>query len=196
MKLFLIRHGATEWSATGQHTGITDLPLTSEGIAQLEPLARGLHRSIGGQIDSAIVFSSPLQRALVSAQTVMGDGHRVCVDSNLVEFNYGDYEGVTTEEIWRQRPGWDMWRDGCPNGEDAEGAGRRADAFLSQLDDAHELVLVFAHAHIIRIIAARALGLEAQGARIFTLDTATVSVLEDLRDKKVIKRWNVDPQVW
>ncbi len=193
VKLFMIRHGATEWSATGQHTSSTDLPLTSEGIAQLDPLARGLRRALGEQFHSAMTFSSPLQRALVSAETVVGDEHRVCVDANLVEFNYGDYEGLTTEEIWKQRPGWDMWRDGCPNGEDAETAGRRADLFLSQLNQACDVVLVFAHAHIIRILAARVLGLEARLARIFTLDPATVSIIEDLRDKKVIKQWNVDP---
>jgi broad specificity phosphatase PhoE len=193
VKLFLIRHGATEWSATGQHTGTTDLPLTSEGTAQLGPLARGLRHLVGDELTTALVFSSPRVRALVTAETVMGEGHVVCVDSNLAEFNYGDYEGLTTEEIWLRRPGWDMWRDGCPNGETAEDAGRRADAFLSVLDEAPDTVFAFAHGHIIRILAARAIGLEAHEGRIFALDTATVSVIEDVRGQKIIQHWNIDP---
>lgn len=196
MKLILIRHGATQWSASGQHTGTTELPLTSQGVAQLEPLSRMLRQMIGHQFDDSAVFSSPMARALVSAQTVMGDGHDVRIDSNLVEFDYGDYEGLTTDEIRSRRPGWDIWRDGCPNGESVEEVGRRADAFLSTIEDGPELVVTFAHAHLIRIMAARAIGLDAHWGQIFTLDTATVSVIEDVRGKRVVQQWNVNPQNW
>jgi len=194
VKLFLIRHGATKWSASGQHTGTTDLPLTSEGLAQLGPLSTGLRESIGEQFATAVVFSSPLIRALVTAQTVVGDDREVRVDQNLIEFNYGDYEGLTPGEIRDLRPGWDIWRDGCPNGESASDVGRRADRFLAALGDGPELVLVFAHSHIIRIMAARAIGLDARHGQIFTLGTATVSVIEDVRGKRVIQQWNVSPK--
>ena len=195
MKLFLIRHGATQWSASGQHTGTTDLPLTSEGLAQLDGLSLLLREMIGPQINTSVVFSSPLSRALVSAETVMGDGHDVRVDSNLVEFDYGDYEGLTTEEIRDRRPGWDIWRDGCPNGESAEDVGKRADAFLAGLGGHPEIVVTFAHAHVIRIIAARAIGLDANCGQLFTLDTATVSLIEDVREKRVVQHWNVSPKL-
>ena len=194
MKLFLIRHGATEWSATGQHTGTTDLPLSSEGVAELGPLSRELRHMLGEHFTSATVLSSPLTRARVSAEGVMGAGHDVCLDHSLVEFNYGDYEGLTTEQIRERRPGWDLWRDGCPNGETPEDAGRRADTFLAGLAGGPDVVVTFAHAHIIRIIAARAIGLDPQCGEVFTLDTATISLVQDVRDKRVLQNWNVRPK--
>jgi probable phosphoglycerate mutase len=148
---------------------------------------------IGARLDAAAVFSSPLARALDSAQIVVGADGEIRVDQNLIEFNYGDYEGLTSEEIRDLRPGWDIWRDGCPNGENADDVGQRADKFLAGLDGGPELVLVFCHSHMIRIMAARAIGLDARQGQIFTLDTATVSMIEDVRGKRVIKKWNFDP---
>ena len=194
MRLFLIRHGATEWSATGQHTGRTDLPLTSEGLAQLGPLAHELRAMVANEFDSLVAYSSPLARALVTARSVMGDTHDLRIDANLVEFNYGDYEGLTSEQIREVHPGWDLWRDGCPNGENVEDAGRRADAFLALLENGPEVVVTFAHAHISRIIAARAVGLAPRDGEIFNLDTATVSVIGDVRGKRVVQHWNVEPR--
>ena len=193
MRMFLIRHGATQWSATGQHTSTTDLSLTSEGLAQLGPLSTALREALGEQFATAVVFSSPLTRALATAQIVLGDDREVRVDPNLIEFNYGDYEGLTSEEIRDWRPDWDIWRDGCPRGESADDVGRRADTFLAGLGDDPELLLVFSHSHFIRILAARAIGLDARQGQIFTLDTATVSLVEDVRGKRVIKRWNMNP---
>ncbi len=194
MQLFLIRHGATEWSASGRHTGTTDLALSSEGVAELAPLSRELRRMLGESFTSATVLSSPLTRARVSAESVMGAGFPVRLDHRLVEFDYGDYEGLTTEQIREQRPGWDLWRDGCPRGETPEDAGRRADAFLSGVGGSSDPVVAFAHAHIIRIIAARAIGLDPQCGEIFTLDTATVSLVQDVRGKRVVRHWNVRPR--
>lgn len=191
MRLFLVRHAATQWSVTGQHTGTTDLPLTTEGLAQLGPLARELRQLMVDPLERAVAISSPRARAVVTARTVMGESHDVRVDNNLVEFDYGDYEGLTTEQIRQRRPGWDLWRDGCPHGETAEEAGRRADAFLDSLDDGPELVVAFAHAHISRIIAARAIGLDARCGEVFSLDPAAVSLINDVRGRRVIQHWNV-----
>jgi probable phosphoglycerate mutase len=192
--LFFIRHGATEWSVTGQHTGRTDLPLSGEGLDQLGSLSHGLRQLLGPDFGRLDVVSSPMSRALVSATTVMGEGHDIRIDPNLAEFDYGDYEGLTTDEIREQRPGWDIWRDGCPNGESVEDVGRRADAFLASIEDGPELVAIFAHAHLIRIMAARATGLDAHWGEIFTLDTATLSVIDEVRGKRAVKLWNVSPK--
>jgi probable phosphoglycerate mutase len=191
--MFLIRHGATQWSASGQHTSTTDIALTSEGHAQLGPLSTALRDALAEQFATAVVFSSPLSRALTTAQIVLGEDREVRVDANLIEFNYGDYEGLTSEEIREWRPEWDIWRDGCPNGESTDDVGRRADTFLAGLGDDPELLVVFSHSHFIRILAARAIGLDARQGQIFTLDTATVSLVADVRGKRVIKIWNVDP---
>jgi probable phosphoglycerate mutase len=156
-------------------------------------LSVALREALGEEFATAAVFSSPLTRALATAQIVLGDEREVRVDPNLIEFNYGDYEGLTSEEIHEWRSDWDIWRDGCPRGESADDVGRRADTFLAGLGDDLELLLVFSHSHFIRILAARAIGLDARQGQIFTLDTATVSMVADVRGKRVIKQWNVNP---
>jgi broad specificity phosphatase PhoE len=194
MKLLLVRHGATAWSATGQHTGSTDIPLTPLGIAQAGLAARAVEIVIGPELAAATVYSSPMSRALVTAYRVVGDEHPVVVTTDLLEYNYGEYEGLTPTQIRDRRPGWDIWRDGCPGGEQPEDVGARADLFLDAIAANQGLTIAFAHGHIIRILAARALGLTASQGQIFTLDTATLSLIEDVRGKRVIKLWNLDPQ--
>ena len=194
MKLLLVRHGATEWSATGQHTGSTDIPLTPIGVAQAGLAARAVEVVVGQELAAARVYSSPMSRALVTAHRVVGDDYPIVVTSDLLEYNYGDYEGLTPAQIRGRRPGWDIWRDGCPGGEQPEEVGARADLFLDAIAANPGLTIAFAHGHIIRILAARALGLTATQGQIFTLDTATLSLIEDVRGKRVIKLWNLDPR--
>jgi probable phosphoglycerate mutase len=195
MKLVLVRHGATEWSATGQHTGRTDIPLTGAGIEQAKLAKRGLEALMGAEFSEALVFSSPLSRAFDTARLVMGDQRHITVSEDLREFDYGDYEGMTPAAIRELRPDWDIWEDGCPSGEDVESVGRRADSFLQAIDRADSVNVAFAHGHIIRILGARAVGLHAVQARIFTLNTAAISIVNDVRGIRVVELWNLDPAV-
>jgi broad specificity phosphatase PhoE len=193
MKLLLVRHGATEWSATGQHTGSTDIPLTPLGVTQAGLAAHAVSVVVGVELETASVYSSPMSRALVTARRVVGPEHPITVTTDLLEYNYGEYEGLTPAQIRDRRPGWDIWRDGCPGGEQPDEVGARADQFLDVIAANPGLTIAFAHGHIIRILAARALGLAAGQGQIFTLDTATLSLIEDVRGKRVIKLWNLDP---
>ena len=193
MKLVLIRHGATEWSVSGRHTGRTDLPLTSEGIAEAVGALPGVRRMLVEDFDAAMVFSSPRQRARTTADTIFV-GRSVTIDDDLAEFDYGDFEGLTSSEIKAIQPTWDLWSDGCPQGETCSEVGKRADRFLRRAEAAGPVVVAVAHGHLLRILAARAVGLAAEQGGVFTLDTATVSVIEDLRGRRVIRRWNVDPR--
>jgi len=193
MRLVLIRHGATAWSVTGEHTGRTDVSLSDAGRAQLVPLERVARDALGERWNEVTIYSSPLQRALVSARLVMGEGREITLDPRLVEFDYGQYEGLRPEEVRALRPGWDIWLDGCPGGENVDDVGRRLSAFLADAAATQETAIVFAHSHVIRIMAAISVGLDAREGRIFTLDTASLSVIEDVRGKRVIERWNVRP---
>ncbi len=125
----LIRHGATQWSVSGRHTGRTDIALTSKGREQAQVTAVGIRSLLGNEFDFVRVFTSPLQRATETASIVIGPGIPVTRDENLLEFNYGEYEGLTLEEIQTRRPGWNLWIDGCPGGETAHQVGERADTF-------------------------------------------------------------------
>jgi broad specificity phosphatase PhoE len=183
----LVRHGETAWSASGQHTGRTDVPLTPEG----ERKARKLHdRLAQAQLDRA--FTSPLQRARRTCE-LAGFGDLAKVDPDLVEWNYGDYEGRTTAEILAVRPGWLLFRDGCPNGESASDVGERADRVIARIRAADDRTIVFSSGHILRVLAARWLGLAPSEGRLFKLDTASLSVLayeHGSRDEPVIALWN------
>jgi probable phosphoglycerate mutase len=192
MRLVLVRHGATDWSVAARHTGITDLPLTELGREQATATAKGIRRLLGENYEPSNVYSSPLVRSLETASIVCGQSGPIIEDPRLLEFNYGDYEGLTPAAIRELRPEWDIWRDGCPNGETAETVGHRVDAFITSLPGSDETNIVFSHGHLIRILAARSIGLNAEQGRIFTLDTATISVVEDVRGKRVIKLWNLD----
>lgn len=169
--LYLVRHGETEWTLSGRHTGLTNLPLTAGGEEQ----ARRLRRRLAG-MTFVKVFSSPLDRAMRTCE-LSGYGSVAEVDRDLVEWNYGDYEGWKRDQILADQPGWLIFRDGCPNGESPEDVGGRADRALSRVRRVSGNVLVFSSGHFLRVLMARWLGLEPSGGRYFKLGTATLSVL-------------------
>lgn len=184
--VYLARHGETEWSLSGQHTGLTDLPLTARG----EDAARALGERLRG-MSFAKVFTSPLQRARRTCELAgFGDGAEAMPD--LVEWNYGDYEGVRTHDILQTRPGWQLFRDGCPNGEMPGDIGARADRAIARLRAVDGDVLCFSSGHILRVLAARWLGLPPGQGTLFVLGTASLSALGYEHDlgEPVIKLWN------
>jgi probable phosphoglycerate mutase len=184
MDLFTVRHGETEWSKSGRHTGLTDIPLLPEG----EERARSLKPRLAGQSFSA-VFSSPLRRALQTAQ--LAGFPDVEADPLLVEWDYGDYEGITSKQIRERRPDWDLWRDGCPNGESIEQVRARAARFLEKLEGLVDgPVLAFSHGHFLRVLALAFLDLpDSAGARL-NLETAAVSVLRREESGNLLELWN------
>lgn len=184
--IYLARHGETAWSRTGQHTGRTDLPLTEQG----ERNARALGARLAGR-GFAGVYTSPLQRAVRSCE-LAGFGAVAQADADLAEWDYGDYEGRRTADIVAERPGWDLFRDGCPNGESADGVGERADRVLARVREASGDVLLFSSAHLLRVLAARWLRLPAVGGSLFFLSTASLSILgcEHGPGQPVIRLWN------
>jgi len=184
-EVVLVRHGETEWSKSGRHTGRTDVPLTEEGRRQAEHLKGQL----AGRTFS-LVLTSPLSRARETCQLAgLGDRAESC--SDLLEWDYGNYEGVTTEEIRRTRPGWTVFSGGAPGGETAAQVGQRVDRVIARIRTSPGDVALFAHAHVLRVLAARWLGLEPEGGRFFALATASVSVLGLEREDSVIRRWNL-----
>jgi probable phosphoglycerate mutase len=183
-RVFLIRHGETEWSLSGQHTGVTDIPLTENGRAM-----PGLLAPILAKVTFARIFTSPLQRAHQTCE-LAGLGERAEIDHELVEWNYGDYEGLTSKEIDAKAPGWMIFRDGCPGGESPEDIRRRVDAVIERVHAVEGHVALFAHGHVFRVFAARWIGLPAAAGCHFLLDTTTVSVLSYYRGVAAIKRWN------
>jgi broad specificity phosphatase PhoE len=184
--IYLARHGETAWSVTGQHTGLTDLPLTERG----ERNALRLGQRLAGSV-FAKVLTSPLQRALRTCE-LAGFGAIAEVDPDLVEWNYGDYEGLRTAEIHAVRPGWQLFRDGCPNGESPEDVGARADRVIDRVRSVKGPVLIFSSGHFLRVLAARWLGLEPFAGKFFMLDTASLSALSYERDlsSPAIRFWN------
>jgi broad specificity phosphatase PhoE len=197
-KLILLRHGETEWSREGRHTGRTDVPLTLEGVADAEALAPMVRRWIAGDRLTA-VFASPAQRAQRTAELA---GLTVTkTDPDLWEWDYGGYEGITTAEIQRDVPGWSLWRDGViPGdahhpGETIGEVGARVDRVLKRAEPllADGDVALVAHGHVLRVLTARWLGLPPTGGRLFRLDTGTVSTLGTEHDEPVILSWNVPP---
>jgi probable phosphoglycerate mutase len=197
-ELILLRHGETEWSRAGKHTGRTDVPLTRKGVAGAEALAPMVTQRVAGDRLVA-VFASPAQRAQRTAALA---GLTVTkTDPDLWEWDYGGYEGITTAEIQRKRPGWSLWRDGViPGdaehpGETIEEVGARVDRVLKRaaplLKDGD--VALVAHGHVLRVLTARWLGLPPSGGRHFRLDTGTVSTLGTEHDEPVILSWNVPP---
>jgi len=183
--VYLVRHGETEWSASGKHTGRTDIPLTEEG----ERKAQALHERLKG-LKFERVFTSPLQRA---ARTCALAGFEAAkLDPDLLEWNYGDYEGRKTSEILSERPGWDLFRDGCPNGEQPADVGARADRVINRLRAADDQSIVFSSGHILRVLAARWLGLAPSEGRLFMLGTTSVSIVgyEHAKDDPAVKLWN------
>ena len=185
--IYLARHGETAWTVTGQHTGLTDLPLTDAG----ERNARRLEERLKG-IHFAKVYTSPLQRAVRTCE-LSGFGTVAEVDSDLVEWNYGEYEGRRGADIRAERPDWQLFRDGCPGGETPQQVANRADRVVDRLRAVEADVLVFSSGHFIRVLAARWIGSEPTlHARSFMLSTASLSALgyENDRSRPVIRLWN------
>ena len=185
-QLWLLRHGATEWALNGRHTGSTDLPLLPEGEAEARALSPVL-----SQQTFAAVFSSPLQRAQRTCELAgLGDRMQICDD--IIEWNYGDYEGVTTATIRETIPDWTVWSHGCPNGEGARQVEVRCTTAISTAlaVPGEGDVALFAHGHILRALAGTWLGLGAAGGQLLRLGTASVSILGWERETRAIQRWN------
>jgi probable phosphoglycerate mutase len=185
--VYLVRHGATEWSVSGQHTGRTDIPLTPQG----EDNARRLGERLRG-LSFALVLTSRLQRARRTCE-LAGFGGVAKDEPDLLEWNYGAYEGLCSADIKRERPGWFLFRDGCPGGESAADVGARADRVVARARGAGGDVLLFAHGHILRVVAARWLALPPQDGRYFLLGTAAVGLLGYEHDdpaQPVVRLWN------
>jgi broad specificity phosphatase PhoE len=183
--IWLIRHGETEWSRSGAHTGRTDIPLTEAGRENALAVGRWL---AGRQF--SLVLTSPLSRARDTCR-LAGYGDAAQADANLAEWNYGDYEGRTTADIRKEAPDWSLWRDGVPNGESIEEVSTRAGTVLARALQADGDVALFAHGHILRILTARWLDLPPDCGRLFALATATVSTLGYERETRVIAQWNL-----
>jgi probable phosphoglycerate mutase len=182
--MWLARHGETDWSASGRHTGRTDIPLNDNG----RRAARRLKEILAGQRFD-LVLTSPLQRARETCE-LAGLASSAQVDDDLREWDYGEYEGITTDEIRRTRPGWNVFADGCPGGESIAEVGRRADRVIARARAVDGQVIVFGHGHSLRVLAARWVDLEPQAGGRFVLETATVSELGWERETAVISRWN------
>jgi broad specificity phosphatase PhoE len=183
----LARHGETEWSHSLRHTGKTDLPLTEEGRRQAQALGPRLHAWT-----FSLVLTSPLKRALETCR-LAGYGEQAQLRPDLVEWDYGRYEGLTSQQIEALHPNWSLWRDGCPGGEKAEDVGRRANRVVAEVRGVDGDVLIFAHGHVLRVLAARWLGEPPEGGRHYALQTATVSVLGYEHADPVIRLWNQAP---
>ncbi|RNL66207.1 histidine phosphatase family protein [Nocardioides marmoriginsengisoli] len=182
-ELWVVRHGETEWSASGRHTSTTDVPLTAAG----EESARGLAARLSGTAFD-LVLTSPRQRARRTAE-LAGFADAV-VSADLVEWDYGDYEGITTAQIRESVPGWTVWSHPCPGGEDAARVTARLDRVVADVRARGGRVLVFGHGHASRALACRWLDQPVTEGRLFRLDTATVSVLGYERESPVVARWN------
>jgi probable phosphoglycerate mutase len=182
-QLWLIRHGATEWSRDGRHTGTTDLPLLPQG----EEDARALRERLSG-VDFALVLTSPLRRARRTAELAGFPDAKI--DGDLVEWGYGEYEGITTPEIRETVPGWTVWTHPSPGGETMDQVETRLDRLLERVRAVEGHVLLVSHGHALRALAARWLGLRARDGRLLKLDTGTISVLGYERETAVVERWN------
>jgi broad specificity phosphatase PhoE len=184
--VYLARHGETVWTINRRHTGLTDLPLTERGVRN----ARSLGERLEGTKFSH-VFTSPLQRAHYTC-VLAGFKKVAVVDPDLVEWDYGDYEGLTTAEIVKKRPGWHIFKDGCPGGESVAQVSARADRVVRKLRAFDDEVLLFSSSHFLRVLTARWLGLEAIAGRYFYLGTATLSTLgyDHVKEEPVIRLWN------
>ncbi len=185
VEIVLIRHGETEWSRSGQHTSRTDLGLIQEGRER----ARAVGSELSGR-EFALVLSSPLKRALETCR-LAGFGDQVEIVDDLREWDYGEYEGLTTPQIRQSRPDWSLWRDGCPGGEAPEQVQARADRVLERLRAAGGDGLAFAHGHILRVVAARWIGLMVTGGARLALSAGAISTLGFERETEVLTSWNV-----
>jgi broad specificity phosphatase PhoE len=180
----LVRHGETEWSSAGRHTSFTDLPLSAAGRDEVKPLADRL-----AAIDFALVLTSPRRRARETCE-LAGLAAHAAIDDDLVEWDYGSYEGHTTEEIRAQVPGWTIFDGGAPGGETEEQVAARADRVIERACAAGGVVALFSHGHFLRVLGARWIGLPASAGTVLGLDTATLSFLGHEREQRVLRVWN------
>ncbi|CAA2154434.1 Putative phosphoserine phosphatase 2 [Methylobacterium brachiatum] len=185
-QITLVRHGETAWSRSGQHTGRSDIPLTPAG----EDAARTLAPRLAERTYAA-VWSSPSSRAVTTC-ALAGFGAGRVIEPDLAEWDYGAYEGRTTKDILTERPGWRLFRDGCPGGEDAADVGARADRVIARIRALDADLILFSSAHVLRVLAARWIGLPPEGGAVLVLGTASVSVLgyEHDRSEPVLRGWN------
>lgn len=188
-KIYVVRHGETEWSLSGQHTGVTDIPLTENGRKTAK-----LYRSGLAKESFTLVLTSPLRRARETCE-LSGLGDKAEVDPDLREWNYGEYEGLTSSQIHEKAPGWMVFADGCPGGETPQQVGIRADRVIARARGAPGHVALFAHGHFLRVFAARWLGLPATAGQHFLLDTGTLSILAYYRGFPAIQTWNAELMV-
>lgn len=209
VKLLILRHGETEWTVTGRHTGRTDIDLTERGRTEARSQTRVLEELLDGS--DPLVFVSPRVRTRHTVELALPD-HEFTVEPLLAEFDYGDYEGLTHDEIDAMAPGWDIWRDGCPNGETPQQVAGRADGFLESIagsdtngpttregaeragDDDRPVVAV-THGHMSRALLVRALGLPITTASLLDSATASLSVVRTVRDRPVLALWNLGPGI-
>jgi broad specificity phosphatase PhoE len=183
-EVVLVRHGETEWSRAGKHTGRTDVPLTKRGRQQAKAVGETLRRR-----EFALVLTSPLSRSLETCR-LAGFGDRGVSREELMEWDYGAYEGRTTAEVREERHGWTLWRDGVPHGETIEEVATRINRVIAELRVVDGDSLLFAHGHVLRVLTARWLGLEPQAGGLFALDPASISTLGYERETSVIRLWN------
>ena len=184
MDVFAIRHGETAWSVSGQHTGTTDIPLTDKGrrlATRIRPILAA--RAFG------LVLCSPMQRARETCE-LAGLGDKAVIDSDLVEWNYGEYEGLTPRQIQEMAPGWLIFRDGCPGGEAPEQVGARVDRVIARSRAVDDNIALFAHGHVLRVFVARWIGLPPGGGQHFLLNTGTLCVLGYYREIPAVRTWN------
>jgi probable phosphoglycerate mutase len=188
--VLLVRHGATEWSENGRHTGRTDIPLIDKGVRQADRLPPLLATLSEGALP--LVFTSPLQRSVETARRGVPGVEATVVDA-LAEFDYGAYEGLTAAEIDEQNPGWSLFEDGCPGGERLHQVVARCDAFIAKLERtaAGRTAIVFTHGHLSRILTTRLVGLRAEAGAVLQNDTASVGIIADKRGHYVITGWNI-----
>ena len=184
MKVFAIRHGETEWSLAGRHTGTTDIPLTENGRRRAERMRPVLARN-----EFRLVLCSPMQRARETC-ALAGLRDKAVIDPDLAEWDYGEYEGLTPEQVDKLAPGWSIFRDGCPRGETPEQIGTRVDRVIARARAAGGDVALFAHGHLLRVLAARWIGLSPGGGEHFLLDTGTLCVLGCYRKIPAVRVWN------
>ena len=182
--IYLIRHGETEWAKSGKHTGRTDIPLTDAGREQA-----GFLLPIFDEVKFERILSSPLRRAFETAK-LAGLGSRVEVDKELPEWDYGDYEGLTTKQIREQVPGWSVWTHPCPNGETIDQVSQRADRVVARVRSAKGNVAIFSHGHFLRVLVCRWIGLSADHGKYFLLGTSTLSILGYEDQLPAIRTWN------
>jgi broad specificity phosphatase PhoE len=180
----VVRHGETAWSLSGQHTGTTDLPLTDNGRRRAEQMRPVLAKNAFG-----LVLCSPMQRARETCE-LAGLGDKAVTEPNLVEWNYGEYEGLTTEQIHEGSPGWLLFRDGCPGGERPEQVGERVDRVIARSRAVDGDAALFAHGHVLRVLAARWIGLPPGDGQHFLLDTGTLCVLGRYGEIPAVSIWN------